>query len=125
MDEILSNLISDAQIVARFPGSSPRTVRARARKLGIGRRFSRTLYFTESEILGLMQEVSKCSNQPNGKARQTSTRAGHTSESQLTKAYELATGGKPKDSSQSSKAKFSKRTCAVVPLPSKDSLAPR
>jgi hypothetical protein len=78
MDKILPHLISDEQVVERFRGASLRTVRARARQLGIGRRFSRTYYFTEEEIIALMKGFSKCLAFSNGGARRSGTSEGRS-----------------------------------------------
>jgi hypothetical protein len=113
--KILQNLISEAEILERFPGLTLRGVRDRARARDLGHHIGNQRYLAEDEILKLWEP--KCSSYLNGTVPRTGTRGARTSATELNKALELATGGKRKDSSRSSKARSSKNTCEVVPIP--------
>jgi hypothetical protein len=109
---------SEIEIAQRF-GVAIRVVRDRARAKGLERKIGGVRWFTEAEAtIGLWEGSKPCqSNSIKGALRPTSTRAARTSESEFSKALELATGGKRKGSSTNSGATSSK-TPSVVPFPS-------
>ena len=75
---LLPGLFSEDDIVARFDKGGPhsvsaRMIRERARAKGLGRKFGRVRWFTEDEILQMMNAGPACSQSKSGKARHTST----------------------------------------------------
>lgn len=74
---LLPGLFSEADIVAHFNLGGPysvsaRMIRERACEHGIGRKLGRVRWFTEQEILKLM-EAGACSRSSSGKARHIGT----------------------------------------------------
>jgi hypothetical protein len=112
--DILKGMAAEERVARRL-GVSVRVVQERARAKGVGRKLGRTWHFMEAEILELM-ESNSCSGSTSGKTRPTSTRAGGTSGSALSKVLELVSAKRPKDSSPKSKKKSStEKVVALTP----------
>jgi hypothetical protein len=80
---VLQGFICEIETAARL-GISVRTVRERARARAIGRKISRVRWFTEDEVIALM-ENSTCSNSSSGHVRLSGTSGARSTDELFTR----------------------------------------
>jgi hypothetical protein len=106
-------------VAERIIPCSEDTLRALAKKHGIGRILGRTYVFQPGDVAALVERLPCPSISPAVLGPRIGTSAGPSEASSLTKALALATAHRPRKSSSSAPQKSSNDQSTVIPLPAR------